>query len=133
MTTSSAGGARNEPGPEKKQGSRSRRIRPYALTGGRTRTQHPLLMETMVSVPQYNPALSESLMPESRVLYERARGRLSIAELSALLSIPLGVVRVLVGDLAAQGAVLLHPTADTFDHDHTVLERILSGLRELPA
>ncbi|WP_066070732.1 DUF742 domain-containing protein [Frankia sp. EI5c] len=118
-----------------RQGSRSRRIRPYALTGGRTRAQHHLQVETMVSVPRYDPALSENLMPESRALYERARGQLSVAELSALLSIPLGVVRILISDLAAQGAVLVHPTVhgDSQDHDHSVLERILSGLRELPA
>ncbi|MCK9901949.1 DUF742 domain-containing protein [Frankia sp. Cpl3] len=117
---------------QEKPGPRSRRIRPYALTGGRTRARHHLLMETMVSVPRYDPTLSETLMPESRALYERARSQLSIAELSAMLAIPLGVVRVLISDLAAQGAVLLHPTAHTYHHDRTVLERILSGLRELP-
>lgn len=114
-------------------GPRSQRIRPYALTGGRTRARDDLRMEAIVSVPRYDPALSESLMPESRALYERARGQLSIAELSALLTIPLGVVRVLISDLAAQGVVRVHPTVQSVDHDHTVLERILSGLRELPA
>jgi len=111
---------------------RSKRVRPYALTGGRTRGRHHLLMETLISVPRYDPALSETLMPESRALYERARAQVSIAELSALLSIPLGVVRVLISDLAAQGAVFIHPTAHAYDHDQNVLERILSGLRQLP-
>lgn len=112
--------------------ARSKRVRPYALTGGRTRSRHHLLVETLVSVPRYDPALSEALMPESKALYERARSQLSIAELSALLAIPLGVVRVLISDLAAQGAVLIHPTAHAFRNDLGVLERILSGLRELP-
>ncbi|SNQ47278.1 conserved hypothetical protein [Frankia canadensis] len=111
---------------------RSRRVRPYALTGGRTRARHHLLVETMISVPRYDPALSASLMPESKALYERARGQLSIAELSAMLSIPLGVVRVLISDLASQGAVFIHPTANAYPHDRGVLERILHGLRELP-
>ncbi|WP_041254842.1 DUF742 domain-containing protein [Frankia sp. EAN1pec] len=115
-----------------RRGPRSKRIRPYALTGGRTRARHHLLVETLVSVPSYDPTLSDTLMPESKALYERARSQLSIAELSVMLSIPLGVVRVLISDLAAQGAILIHPTAHTYHHDRNVLERILSGLRELP-
>lgn len=111
---------------------RSRRIRPYALTGGRTKARHQLLVETLISVPQYDPALADKLMPESRALYERARSQASIAELSSVLTIPLGVVRVLVSDLAAQGAVFIHPTAQAYGHDRGVLERILNGLKQLP-
>ncbi|WP_216217555.1 DUF742 domain-containing protein [Amycolatopsis aidingensis] len=111
---------------------RSRRIRPYALTGGRTRTRHHLLVETLVSVPRYDPAVAEALMPESRSLYERARTQTSIAELSAALTLPLGVVRVLVSDLAAEGAIFIHPTAYAYHHDLHVLERILDGLKRLP-
>lgn len=112
---------------------RSKRIRPYTLTGGRTRGRHQLLVETLISVPRYDPALSDRLMPESNALYERARSQVSIAELSSLLAIPLGVVRVLVSDLAAQGAVFIHPTAHAYHHDRNVLERILNGLKRLPA
>ncbi|WP_410615055.1 DUF742 domain-containing protein [Amycolatopsis sp. lyj-109] len=112
---------------------RSRRIRAYALTGGRTGTRHQLLVETLISVPQYDPALSDTLMPESRSLYERARARCSVAELSVGLDLPLGVVRVLLGDLASQGAVFVHPTAHAYHHDTNVLERILDGLKRLPA
>jgi hypothetical protein len=120
------------PDPSAKK-KRSRRVRPYALTGGRTRTRRHLLVETLISVQNYDPALSDALMPESRALYERARTRSSIAELSAGLDIPLGVVRVLISDLAAQGAIFVHPTAHTFHHDTSVLERILDGLKRLPA
>jgi hypothetical protein len=112
--------------------TRSKRIRPYTLTGGRTRARHHLLVETLISVPRYDPTLSEALMPESKALYEQARSQMSIAELSAVLTIPLGVVRVLISDLASQGAVLIHPTAHSYLHDQKVLDRILSGLRKLP-
>ncbi|GAB3575048.1 DUF742 domain-containing protein [Amycolatopsis endophytica] len=122
-----------ETGPEEKVAKpRSKRIRPYTLTGGRTRARHQLLVETLISVPQYDPALAEKLMPESRALYERARSQVSIAELSSLLTIPLGVVRVLVSDLAGQGAVFIHPTAQAYSHDRNMLERILNGLKQLP-
>jgi hypothetical protein len=110
---------------------RSKRIRPYALTGGRTRSRHELLVEALVSVPRYDPRLSDSLMPESRALYERARSRVSIAELSVAISVPLGVVRVLVSDLAAQGAIFIHPTAHAYNHDREMLGRILDGLQRL--
>lgn len=110
----------------------SKRVRPYTLTGGRTRTRHYLLVETLISVTEYDPVLAESLMPESRVLYTRARQRMSIAELSALLDLPLGVVRVLISDLAAQGALFIHPTAYAYQNNPQVLERILDGLKQLP-
>ncbi len=113
-------------------GRRSKRIRPYALTGGRTRTRYQLLLETLISVPHYDPVLSAALMPESRTLYEQARGQVSIAELSALLTIPLGVVRVLISDLAMQEAVFIHPTAAALQHSNDVLARVLSGLGRLP-
>lgn len=118
--------------PERPARRRSRRIRAYALTGGRTRTRHQLLVETLISVPRYDPSLSDALMPESRLLYERSRVRMSIAELSVGLDLPLGVVRVLISDLASQGAVFIHPTAYTYHHDSNVLERILDGLKRLP-
>jgi Protein of unknown function (DUF742) len=110
---------------------RSKRIRPYALTGGRTRSRKELLVEALVSVPRYDPSLPEELMPESRMLYERARSRVSIAELSVAISLPLGVVRVLVSDLAAQGAIYVHPTAHAYHHDREMLGRILDGLERL--
>lgn len=112
--------------------SRSKRVRPYSLTGGRTHTQQHLLVETLISTPQYDPALSDSLMPESRALYERARSQASIAELSVELGLPLGVIRVLVGDLATRGAIFVHPTAYAYQNDTHVLERILDGLKRLP-
>ena len=45
--------------------ARSRRVRPYTLTGGRTRSRHQLLVETMISVPSYDDEFSGTLLPES--------------------------------------------------------------------
>jgi hypothetical protein len=112
---------------------RSARVRPYAITGGRTRPRHHLLVETLISVPNYDPEFSETLMPESRALYERARMTMSIAELSTHLTTPLGVVRVLISDLAAQEMVFIHPTGHAYHYDRNILERILDGLKRLPA
>ncbi len=116
---------------EERPRNHSKRIRPYTLTGGRTRGRHDLLVEALISVPQYDPALPETLMPESRQLYELARSRVSIAELSVAVEAPLGVVRVLISDLVAQGVVYVHPTAHSYEHDHEMLGRILDGLERL--
>jgi hypothetical protein len=118
-------GARFEP--------RSRRVRPYAVTGGRTRSRHQLLVETMVSVPDYDAGFGATLLPEARGVYELARRPVSLAELSAELSISLGVVRVLVSDLATDGRIFIHPTGHAYRYDHTVLARVLDGLNKLTA
>jgi hypothetical protein len=112
---------------------RSLRVRPYAITGGRTRPRHHLLVETLISVPNYDPQFSASLLPESQALYERARETTSIAELSAHLTIPLGVIRVLLSDLAASEMVFIHPTGYSYSYDQNILGRILDGLKKLPA
>ena len=111
---------------------RSKRVRLYALTGGRTRPRHHLLMETLISAVHHNHQISAGLMPESQALYELARKTISIAELSAQLTIPLGVIRVLISDLAAQEMVIIHPTGFTYQYDRIILERILDGLKKLP-
>lgn len=110
---------------------RSRRVRPYAVAGGRTRTRHQLLVETMVSVPDYDAEFSATLLPEARGVYESARRPVSLAELSALQSIPIGVIRILVSDLATAGRIFIHPTGYAYHYDHTILARVLDGLNKL--
>jgi hypothetical protein len=62
-------------------------------------------------------------------------GRLqSLAEVAARMQLPLGVARVLIADMAADGMVAVYePTS--FDSNDSVgtelLERVLSGLRRL--
>nr|BFE87350.1 hypothetical protein GCM10020093_099510 [Planobispora longispora] len=56
----------------------------------------------------------------------------SVAEVSALLRMPLGVTRVLIADMAAEGLVQIHhPSLDAGKPDLSLLERVLSGLRRL--
>ncbi|RJK98294.1 DUF742 domain-containing protein [Vallicoccus soli] len=91
-------------------------VRPYTLTGGRTRTragEPPLALEALVRavppapVPPAGPAAATgTTTPEGRAILRRCAERyLSVAELSAHLALPLGVVRVLVGDLRDAGRV----------------------------
>jgi DNA-binding GntR family transcriptional regulator len=72
---------------------------------------------------------------ERRRIMELTGGRiLSVAELSAHLSLPLGVVRVVVGDLADEGLLVVHsgsPTAAPPATNLTVLEGVLNGISSL--
>ena len=111
---------------------RSARVRPYAMTRGRTDTRLPLLLETLVSVPDYDLTVDQMLIAESREIYALCRSVCSIAEISAVLDIPLGVVRVLVSDLADDGQVRIHPTtANAGMPEHLLLERVLRGLQTI--
>jgi hypothetical protein len=112
--------------------ARSARVRPYAITGGRTSSRRPLLLETLVSVPDFERAVCRELVAETREIYVLCRAVRSIAEISAGLGIPLGVVRVLVSDLVDEGRVRIHPSpAAAGMSEHVLLERVLRGLQTL--
>ena len=113
---------------------RSARVRPYALTRGRTSARRPLLLETLISVRNYDPSVERGLIAESREIYRLCRDTRSIAEISADLTIPLGVIRVLVSDLADDGLLRVHPTVSgTGVPDRELLERVLRGLQTIPS
>jgi hypothetical protein len=106
-------------------------VRPYVLTGGRTRTRHHLYVHTLVSIKSYDPATALRLSPEARRLYERAScGAQSVAELSAHCKVSLGVTRVLLEDLAASDHVLINEETYSSPYDHRLLKRVIDGLRE---
>ncbi|MET7479183.1 DUF742 domain-containing protein [Streptomyces sp. NPDC005648] len=118
------------------------RVRPYSLTGGRTRFGHVLLVETFVAALEApeerreltNSSLSVRVMPEMQAIVELCRRMRTVAEIAALLRMPLGVVRVLLSDLADQGKIRVYGTGTghgTGRPDRALLERVLSGLRRL--
>ena len=109
------------------------KVRPYMLTGGRTGTRMPLLVHTLVSADgRYDPLFAASLAPETRTLYERAQaGRMcSVAELSASCGMPLGLTRVLIGDLLRLGQLVIHDDRRP-GQDLDLLERLRAGLLKL--
>ncbi|MGW3245940.1 DUF742 domain-containing protein [Streptomyces sp. NPDC001070] len=126
------------PPPRTAQTGRSRPpsglVRPYAMTGGRTRPRYQLAIEALVSTTA-DPVQLRGQLPEHQRICILCREIKSVAEISALLSIPLGVARILVADLAEAGLVAIHqPGGDDASGgqpDVTLLERVLSGLRKL--
>ncbi|HSO51579.1 MAG TPA: DUF742 domain-containing protein [Actinomycetes bacterium] len=103
------------------------------MTGGRTRPAHTdLEIEALVSTTSLGER-SPKLTVEQRAIAALCRDILSIAEISARLDLPLGVTRVLVGDMADGGLVMVHrPTQAAGERpDLALLERVLYGLRAI--
>jgi hypothetical protein len=113
-------------------GSGSALVRPYAVTGGRTKPKYQLQIEAMVAASHYEARDLSVLSPECQAILGFCRDWRSVAEISAVLRMPLGVARVLIADMAMDGLVRVHQ----IDHeqgrpDMNLLERVLSGLRKL--
>ena len=112
----------------------ARVVRPYALTRGRTRPgRADLPLEALVR--WVDGAVDGGGTAERRRIHELTEHQiLSVAELSAHLALPLGVVRVLVGDLADEGLVVVHtgsPAAAPPAANLKVLESVLNGISAL--
>jgi hypothetical protein len=107
-------------------------VRPYAVTGGRTKPRTRLEIEAMVTAAHYGARDLSLLTPECQAILRACRDWRSVAEISAVLRMPLGVARILIADMAEDGLVRVHQ----LDHaqgspDVQLLERVLSGLRRL--
>jgi hypothetical protein len=107
-----------------------RLVRPYYMTGGRARpTQDDLEIEALVSTTAMGER-SPKLTVEQRAIIALCRDLLSVAEVSARLDLPLGVTRVLIGDMATAGLVIVHrPTSVGDRPDLALLQRVLYGLQ----
>ena len=102
-------------------------IRPFLLTGGRTQVAHEgLAIESLVVA---EPGVqTDRLRFEARRIVELCWQPTSIAELSAALTVPLGVVRVLVSDLVAEQMVGIVPREQM---TLQMMERIRDSVRAL--
>ncbi len=106
-------------------------VRPYAWTKGRTTARHELALEALISAAARN--LDATASPEHHAILRLCDTPRSVAEVAALLSVPLGVARVLLGDMAESGNVVVHGTAGTADGapNLALMERVLSCLQRL--
>lgn len=117
-------------------------VRPYAMTRGRTRgPAHVLLDLISLVIAQRVPAPEEgeasvdddSLAPEHVDIVALCRGApQSVAELAAGLDVPVGVVRVLIGDLIDADLVRIsRPVPPAELPDENILREVINGLRAL--
>jgi Protein of unknown function (DUF742) len=108
-------------------------VRPYMLTRGRTsgslgvfELHAPVL--SLITIDQ----LGRTATPEDRRIIQLCQTPMSVAEISARLGTPVGVARVLVGDLVAARMVHVRQTEDRAEHrDVRLLERLLEGIRAI--
>lgn len=99
-------------------------VRPYVLTRGRTRSAVDLPVEALITA---DPAADRT---DSAIVALCGVPR-SVAEVAAHGGVPLGVARVLIGDLVASGALVVHGTAGPDGPSLALLHRVLAGLRSL--
>jgi hypothetical protein len=109
-------------------------VRPYTLTAGRTEARFHLPLEA--------PIGTSATAKPPRWPGNDVRGQIltmsadlpSVAEIAAGLALPLGVARVLIGDLVTQGYLQVHITlgdSATDDERRELIGRTLRGLRAL--
>ena len=109
-------------------------VRPYTLTAGRTDTSVDLPLEAPVQTLQ--AALAHNWPPndvKDKIIQLCVKSP-SVAEISARLDLPLGVARVLVGDLVISGYLRVHRTLNDhspLDERRELIGRTLRGLKAL--
>ncbi|WP_371484338.1 DUF742 domain-containing protein [Kitasatospora sp. NBC_00315] len=113
-------------------------VRPYAMTRGRTRPggREFDLIALVVSdlpAPGAPDGRDSADGPEQVLILDLCRGNaLSVAEIAAGLDLPLGVVRVLLGDLLDAGLIRVsRPVPPALLPDEHILQEVIDGLRAL--
>lgn len=115
-----------------------RLVRPYTMTGGRTgRDLPPIALEALVTATPTGQRMREQLRWEASRIIDLTRRGMAVVELSARLDVPIGVVRVLVSDLAGRDAVhLTEPRDEPVSEEDglayaALLKRVLDGIKSL--
>ncbi|MFF3500454.1 DUF742 domain-containing protein [Streptomyces sp. NPDC003247] len=112
-------------------------VRPYAVTGGRTRPGPTGVRFDLIALVALDPGAPRAdgagLGPEHRALIALCRAETqSVAELAAGCELPVGVVRVLLGDLLERGCVTVNrPVPPAQLPDERILREVIDGLRAL--
>ena len=107
-------------------------VRAYAMTGGRSRASRHLEFETMLRTTATGcDALAALKFERAEIVRRCQTGALSVAELSALLRIPIGVVRVVAADLLAEGLLEAFQASEHIADDVLLITRLIAGVRAL--
>jgi Protein of unknown function (DUF742) len=107
-------------------------VRPYYLTGGRTRSANDQVsFETIVVRGVAAPSNRDRFETERAKIVELCHEPQSMAELSAKLKLPIGVVCVLCGDLAESGVLSVHEAPAGVADDVELIDLLIDVLRQL--
>ena len=108
--------------------------RPYAWTRGRTRACVDVAFEAIVQVTDAASTVPVHNADPRSIVLVLCRVPLSLAELAAQLSVPIGVARVLVSDLVDAQLLAVRNTlteGSSLGQRRDLLERVLDGLHTL--
>jgi hypothetical protein len=109
-------------------------VRPYTLTAGRTDSRVNLPLEALIeAVVSDKPQRWPGNDVRAQICALCATSP-SVAEIAARLSLPVGVARVLIGDLVSSGHLRVRATLgdrSTIDERRELIGRTLRGLRAL--
>ncbi|MEU8932469.1 DUF742 domain-containing protein [Streptomyces sp. NPDC048409] len=138
MTENTTDTPLDEQGSQWYDGEAGPLVRPYAMTGGRTRSGPAGVRFDLIALVTLDPGApgaddGTALGPEHRTLIELCRTETqSVAELAADADLPVGVVRVLLGDLLEMGRVVVsRPVPPAQLPDERILHEVIAGLRAL--
>ena len=115
-------------------------VRPYAVTGGRVSGDADALPVEALVESKVELSTLKGLTPEKKkILQLSTEDYVSVAELSAHCKLPLGVVRILVMDMAETEYLIIHSTApiskdaedDRGGITLSLLESVLDGIAAL--
>lgn len=108
-------------------------VRPYAMTKGRTRPVGQEFDLIALVVSDVADSAEPGVGPEQGLILDLCRNNaLSVAEIAAETDLPLGVVRVLLGDLlAAEYIRVSRPVPPAMLPDEHILREVINGLRAL--
>ena len=108
-------------------------VRPYAMTRGRTRpTTGEFDLIAIVVATQPASAAPVGLEPEHLAIMGLCQRPMSVAEISAHLDLPVGIVRVLLGDLLDGGLILARgPQPAVAGPSERILRAVINGIRAL--
>ena len=104
-------------------------VRPFMLTRGRTKVGGGVVMESLVSRNDLDPDRLQRLESVQRKIWDQLAAMQSVAELSAFLELPLGVVLVLISDMSDLDLVQVHETASV--DDVLLVRRLIDGILAL--
>ncbi|MDF4252443.1 MULTISPECIES: DUF742 domain-containing protein [unclassified Streptomyces] len=107
----------------------------YTVTGGRSRSAAGAETFDLVTLVVGESAPVRGMQSEHAAILRICRFPTAVVELAADLALPVSVVRILLGDLLAQGRITArHPrrarTSDALP-DPEILKQVLVGLRNL--
>jgi hypothetical protein len=108
-------------------------VRPYALTKGRTIPdgREPLGLIDIVAATGERPVAYFRPGPEHRRILRICQRPTAIVDLTSEIGLPLGVVRVLLGDLISQGMLRIVSAQRDQAPDLHLLRKVLHGLQSL--